>query len=74
MWLQETYEPFWDELCACLKSHGVYIRSIWVADSSNQGASGILNEDIQGDNSMLKLSPSWKSRKRSDGILCSFLV
>ena len=53
MWLQETYEPFWDELYARLQSQGVYIRSIWVADSSNQGASGVLNENIQGDNSML---------------------
>ena len=58
MWLQETYEPFWDELHGRLHSQGVYIRSIWVADISNQGASGVLNENAQGDNSMLNPNPS----------------
>ena len=60
MRLQETYEPFWDELCARLQSQGVYIRGIWVADSSNQGASGVLNENTQGDNSMFNPSPSFR--------------
>lgn len=35
----------------------MHVRSIWVADSSNQGASGVLNEDIQGDSSMPKPFP-----------------
>ena len=46
--VKETYEPLWDEL------HRAYpgkIRAIWIADVSNQGASGVLNERIQGDDS-----------------------
>ncbi|KAF7865938.1 hypothetical protein EAF04_006102 [Stromatinia cepivora] len=46
---KETYEPLWEELYSNLLSCNVHIRSIWVADCSNQGASGILNEDVQGD-------------------------
>ena len=46
--VKETYEPLWDEL------HRAYpgkIRAVWIADVSNQGASGVLNEHIQGDDS-----------------------
>ncbi|KAJ8068194.1 hypothetical protein OCU04_003764 [Sclerotinia nivalis] len=46
---KETYEPLWEDLYSSLLSRNVHIRSIWVADCSNQGASGILNEDVQGD-------------------------
>lgn len=44
--LQETYEPLWDDL---YKASDLKIRAIWIADSSHQGASGVLNESLQGD-------------------------
>ena len=43
---KETYEPLFDDLHRAL---GAKIRSIWIADCSHQGASGVLNESIQGD-------------------------
>ena len=43
---RETYEPFFDDLYQAL---GPKIRAIWFADCSHQGASGVLNEDIIGD-------------------------
>ncbi|KAJ5594735.1 toxin biosynthesis protein [Penicillium hispanicum] len=46
---QELYEPLWGHLYAHLKKQSVPLRGIWMADVSNQGASGVLNEDIQGD-------------------------
>ncbi|KAJ5761193.1 hypothetical protein N7520_008349 [Penicillium odoratum] len=46
---KETYEPLWEDLYTELKQKGLSLRGIWVADISNQGASGILNENIQGD-------------------------
>ncbi|RAH75552.1 putative toxin biosynthesis protein [Aspergillus aculeatinus CBS 121060] len=46
---KEIYEPLWEDLYAQLKQHSIPLRAIWVADVSNQGASGVLNEDIQGD-------------------------
>ncbi|KAJ5353984.1 hypothetical protein N7541_006548 [Penicillium brevicompactum] len=39
---KELYEPLWEELLARLKQDGIRIRSIWMADAANQGASGIL--------------------------------
>ncbi|PWY91036.1 hypothetical protein BO70DRAFT_349548 [Aspergillus heteromorphus CBS 117.55] len=47
---QEVYEPLWEDLYAQLKKQSVPLRGIWVADVSNQGASGVLNEYTQGDN------------------------
>ncbi|KAK0514229.1 hypothetical protein JMJ35_002846 [Cladonia borealis] len=44
--VKETYEPLWDELHRAFPGK---IRAIWIADVSNQGASGVLNEYIQGD-------------------------
>ncbi|KAH6665399.1 Alpha/beta hydrolase family-domain-containing protein [Halenospora varia] len=46
---KETYEPLWEEILARSKDQGFTIRGIWIADISNQGASGVLNENIQGD-------------------------
>ncbi|MCJ1443775.1 MAG: hypothetical protein MMC23_004275 [Stictis urceolatum] len=46
---KEVYEPLWDELLNFSKTRNFSIRGIWVADMSNQGASGVLNENIQGD-------------------------
>ncbi|KAI7512033.1 toxin biosynthesis protein-like protein [Hortaea werneckii] len=51
---KELYEPLWDDLLSHT-NHGetadiaFRIRSIWVVDASNQGASGVLNEQVQGD-------------------------
>lgn len=49
---KELYEPLWEDLYLKLKKNSTPLRAIWVADISNQGASGILNEDIQGDTRM----------------------
>lgn len=43
---KETYEPLWDDVHCAFKGN---IRAIWVADCSHQGASGVMNEGIQGD-------------------------
>ncbi|CAG8135270.1 unnamed protein product [Penicillium olsonii] len=45
---KELYEPLWEELLARANTNGFRIRSIWIADSVNQGASGILNEKQLG--------------------------
>ncbi|KAJ5212047.1 toxin biosynthesis protein [Penicillium cinerascens] len=46
---KELFEPLWEQLYVYLKKCSVPLRAIWIADVSNQGASGVLNEDIQGD-------------------------
>ncbi|KAL3467684.1 Alpha/beta hydrolase family-domain-containing protein [Aspergillus heterothallicus] len=46
---KETLEPLWEDLYAQLQKQGVPLRGIWVADVTNQGASGVLNEDVLGD-------------------------
>ncbi|KAL4982171.1 Alpha/beta hydrolase family-domain-containing protein [Aspergillus falconensis] len=46
---KEILEPLWEDLYRQLQSQSVPLRGIWVADVSNQGASGVLNEDVQGD-------------------------
>jgi len=45
---KECYEALWDDLYHELKNKHA-IRAIWIADTSNQGASGILYENVQGD-------------------------
>ncbi|PWY93905.1 toxin biosynthesis protein [Aspergillus sclerotioniger CBS 115572] len=52
---KECYEPIWNELVA-LK--GVKIKGIWFADCVNQGASGVVNEDVLGDD------PNWFDHSR----------
>ncbi|OJJ76746.1 hypothetical protein ASPBRDRAFT_417424 [Aspergillus brasiliensis CBS 101740] len=37
---KELYEPIWEQLYINLKASGVRIRSIWIADTANQGVSG----------------------------------
>jgi hypothetical protein len=49
---KETFEPLWQDLYAELKRKEIPLRGIWIADISNQGASGVLNEYIQGDQSI----------------------
>jgi hypothetical protein len=46
------FEPFWEHLYAHLKKRSVPLRAIWIADVSNQGTSGVLNEAVQGDTSL----------------------
>jgi hypothetical protein len=46
---KELYEPLWDEVYARLKAGGVRVRGIWIADVAHQGQSGVLNEDVLGN-------------------------
>ncbi|KAL3420765.1 toxin biosynthesis [Phlyctema vagabunda] len=55
---KELYEALWDDLLARSKKNGFRIRSIWIADVAQQGASGILNENLLGDD------PSWTDHAR----------
>ncbi|KAI2628848.1 alpha/beta-hydrolase [Hypoxylon sp. NC1633] len=64
---KELYEPLWEDLLAeSLRSQsqsqedgpGFRIRSIWIADVSNQGYSGTLNEHTLGND------PSWHDHAR----------
>ncbi|PYI12959.1 alpha/beta-hydrolase [Aspergillus violaceofuscus CBS 115571] len=55
---KELYEPLWEDLHARSKKEGFRIRAIWIADSANQGASGILNENQLGND------PSWLDHSR----------
>ena len=42
---EECYEPLFGDLLRAAKGR---FTSIWIADSSHQGADGVLNENIQG--------------------------
>ncbi|RDW78690.1 uncharacterized protein DSM5745_05542 [Aspergillus mulundensis] len=55
---KELYEPLWEELHARSAPDGFRIRAIWVADSFNQGGSGVLNEGYLGSD------PSWFDHSR----------
>ncbi|KAH8697494.1 putative toxin biosynthesis protein [Talaromyces proteolyticus] len=55
---KELYEPLWEELHARSKNHGFRIRSIWMADVAHQGQSGVINEDVLGND------PSWYDHPR----------
>lgn len=46
---KELYEPLWDALFVQSKQQKWRIRSVWMADVANQGASYILNEDLLGN-------------------------
>ena len=46
---KELYEPLWDDLLTHCEGRGLRIRSIWAVDKSDHGASGVLNENTQGD-------------------------
>ena len=46
---KEMYEPLWDDLWEFSRMRNFTIRGVWIADSSHQGESGILNERVQGD-------------------------
>jgi hypothetical protein len=53
---QETYEPLFNDLLDA--ENGFKIRSIWIADVANQGASYALNEADLGDD------PNWLDHSR----------
>ncbi|KAL4756599.1 alpha/beta-hydrolase [Aspergillus foveolatus] len=55
---KELYEPIWEEILSRLSTQGIRIRSIWIADTANQSASGILNEENLGND------PSWFDHAR----------
>jgi pimeloyl-ACP methyl ester carboxylesterase len=55
---QELYEPLWDDLYERLHARGVHINSIWIADIAHQGDSGVLNEELLGND------PSWLDHSR----------
>ncbi|KAG9239450.1 prolyl aminopeptidase-like protein [Amylocarpus encephaloides] len=55
---KELYEPLWEDLHARSKANGFRIRSIWITDVAQQGASGVLNEQLLGDD------PSWMDSVR----------
>ncbi|EEA23577.1 hypothetical protein TMatcc_002454 [Talaromyces marneffei ATCC 18224] len=46
---KELYEPLWEDLYTKMKEKSIPLRAIWIADISNQGVSGVLNERSQGD-------------------------
>ncbi|PKY03318.1 hypothetical protein P168DRAFT_298120 [Aspergillus campestris IBT 28561] len=48
--VKELYEPLWEELYLRSKTAGFRIRSIWIADGTHQGKSGILNKGRLQDN------------------------
>ncbi|KAH8432808.1 uncharacterized protein LDX57_010437 [Aspergillus melleus] len=54
----ELYEPLWEDLLAQSHGQGFRIGSIWIADTANLGASGIINENDLGDD------PSWLDHSR----------
>lgn len=43
------YEPLWEDIALQMKRRGKKLRSIWIADVSNQGASGLVNEESKYD-------------------------
>jgi hypothetical protein len=47
------YEPLWEDIHARSQSNGFRIRSIWIADLAQEGASGVLNERLLGNDRML---------------------
>ncbi|KAJ5360335.1 hypothetical protein N7517_009526 [Penicillium concentricum] len=55
---KELYEPLWEEILGQSKQQGFRIGSIWIADMVNLGASGVVNEELLGDD------PSWFDHPR----------
>ncbi|KAL3461222.1 alpha/beta-hydrolase [Aspergillus heterothallicus] len=46
---KELYEPIWHEIYDGLSQQGIRIRSIWIADTASQSASGELNREMLGN-------------------------
>lgn len=47
--IQELYEPLWEEIYERSKTFDFRIRSLWMADVSHQGMSGVINEHNLGN-------------------------
>lgn len=60
--IKELYEPLWEDLVRALSTHGIRIRSIFIADAAWQGQSGLINESSLGND------PSWYDHARD--LLC----
>ncbi|KAJ6096256.1 hypothetical protein N7486_007002 [Penicillium sp. IBT 16267x] len=54
----KLYEPLWEDLLNRSRQDGYRIRSIWIADVTNLGASGVANEQFLGN------EPSWFDHSR----------
>ena len=50
--LQELYEPLWEEIHARSKQNGFRIRSIWMSDVAQEGQSSVINEHSLGNDRM----------------------
>ena len=55
---KELYEPLWDEILKRSTDQSFRIRSIWIADVAFQGDSGVLNEELIGND------PGWHDHAR----------
>ena len=55
---KELYEPLWDDLLVRLKERNLRLRGIWIADVAQQGQSGVMNEELLGND------PSWSDHPR----------
>ncbi|ESZ91074.1 hypothetical protein SBOR_8537 [Sclerotinia borealis F-4128] len=55
---KELYEPLWEDIHSRAKTNGFRIRSIWIADLAQEGASSVLNEQLLGND------PSWIDHAR----------
>ena len=55
---KELFEPLWDDLICEAKQQGWRIRSIWAADMTIQGESGVINELLLGN------EPNWHDHAR----------
>lgn len=55
---KELYEPLWEDLSSHVAKHGWRIRSIWMTDVAHQGQSGVVNEQLLGN------EPAWHDHTR----------
>ena len=55
---KELFEPLWEDLLSRAKANGWKIRSIWAADVTHQGESGVFNESVLGN------EPGWFDHSR----------
>ncbi|QIX01660.1 hypothetical protein AMS68_007177 [Peltaster fructicola] len=63
---KELYEPLWDELYHQLKTRGINIRHIFIADVAFQGQSYVLNETKIGND------PSWFDSARDFFLMVNY--
>jgi hypothetical protein len=56
--VKELYEPLWEDILTRAQRRQVRIRSIWIADIAQQGQSGVMNEELLGND------PSWTDHAR----------